>query len=177
VGELQRAVSYYSFENLSFLLVDDNESMRRLVRTILHQLGSHDIVDAPEGAVALTLLRKQPVDIAVCDMMMRPMDGIAFTRAVRQDAESPNRFLPIIMTSAYSEPDKVLAARDAGVTEFLAKPLSVTALYQRVMSVVERPRPFVRNGAYFGPLRRGIDAGPSIPRRPASFGTLEMLDG
>ena len=177
MGEPQRAVSYYSFENLSFLLVDDNESMRRLVRTILYQLGSHDIVDAPEGEEALDLLRNRPVDIAVCDMMMRPMDGIAFTRAVRQDAGSPNRFLPIIMTSAYSEPDKVVAARDAGVTEFLAKPLSVTALYQRVMAVVERPRPFVRNGNYFGPLRRGIDAGPHIPGGTATVVTLEMLDG
>ncbi|WP_368744672.1 response regulator [Desertibaculum subflavum] len=170
-------MSYYSFENLSFLLVDDNEPMRRLVRTILHQLGSHDIVEAPEGEEALDLLRGQAVDIVVCDMMMRPMDGIAFTHAVRQDGRSPNRFLPIIMTSAYSEPDKVVAARDAGVTEFLAKPLSVTALYQRVMAVVERPRPFVRNGAYFGPLRRGIDAGPNIPRGGAGVGTLEMLDG
>lgn len=170
-------MSYYSFENLSFLLVDDNESMRRLVRTILHQLGSHDVVEAAEGEEALDLLRSRPVDIAVCDMMMRPIDGIAFTRAVRQDEKSPNRFLPIIMTSAYSEPDKVLAARDIGVTEFLAKPLSVTALYQRVMAVVERPRPFVRNGNYFGPLRRGIDAGPNIPRNPAGVGPLEMLDG
>jgi CheY-like chemotaxis protein len=177
VGEFQRAVSYYSFENLSFLLVDDNESMRRLVRTILHQLGSHDIVEAPEGEEALDLLRRQPIDIAVCDMMMRPIDGIAFTRAVRQDARSPNRYLPIIMTSAYSEPDKVMAARDAGVTEFLAKPLSVTALYQRVMAVVERPRPFVRNGAYFGPMRRGIDPGPNVPRSPAGAATYEMLDG
>lgn len=170
-------MSYYSFENLSFLLVDDNESMRRLVRTILYQLGSHDIVEAPEGEVALDLLRNQPVDIAVCDMKMRPMDGIAFIHAVRQDETSPNRFLPIIMTSAYSEPDKVVAARDAGVSEFLAKPLSVTALYQRVMAVVERPRPFVRNGAYFGPLRRGIDAGPIVPRGAPSVGTLEMIDG
>lgn len=177
MGEPQRAVSYYSFENLSFLLVDDNEPMRRLVRTILHQLGSHDIVEAPEGEEALDLLRGQPVDIVVCDMMMRPMDGIAFTHSVRQDGHSPNRFLPIIMTSAYSEPDKVVAARDAGVTEFLAKPLSVTALYQRVMAVVERPRPFVRNGAYFGPLRRGIDASPNKPRGGAGVGTLEMLDG
>ena len=170
-------MSYYSFENLSFLLVDDNESMRRLVRMILHQLGSHDIVEAPEGAVALRQLRGQPIDIVICDMMMRPMDGIAFTHAVRQDGSSPNRYLPIIMTSAYSEPDKVVAARDAGVTEFLAKPLSVTGLYQRVMNVVERPRPFVRNGNYFGPLRRGIDAGPSVPRHRTTSGAVELLDG
>lgn len=170
-------MSYYSFENLSFLLVDDNESMRRLVRTILHQLGSHDIVEAPEGAVALQMLRAQPVDIAICDLMMRPMDGIAFTHAVRQDPRSPNRYLPIIMTSAYSEPGKVVAARDAGVTEFLAKPLSVAALYQRVMAVVERPRPFVRNGSYFGPLRRGIDVPPGFRGGQAGAGAFEMLDG
>lgn len=176
---LQRTVSYYSFENLSFLLVDDNTPMRRMLRTILRQLGAAEVIDATEGAVALALLRHQPVDIVICDMKMQPMDGIAFTRAVRRDDESPNRFLPIIMMSAYSEPDKVVAARDAGVTEFLAKPLTVTGLYHRVMTVVERPRPFVRNGDYFGPLRRGID--PMPERQPvkkiAAGRRVVMLDG
>jgi CheY-like chemotaxis protein len=175
-------VSYYSFENLSFLLVDDNASMRRVLRTILRQLGTSDVIEAPEGAVALEMLRRHSIDIAICDMKMRPMDGIAFTHAVRQDAGSPNRFLPIIMTSAYSEPANVVAARDTGVTEFLAKPLTVGTLYQRVMTVVERPRPFVRNGSYFGPLRRGIDATPGVlPKtlasRSVAIDPVEFLDG
>ncbi len=169
-------MSYYSFENLSFLLVDDNNPMRQMLRTILRQLGAADVIEAAEGATALALIRQRSVDIAICDMMMQPMNGIDFTHAVRQDGDSPNRFLPIIMTSAYSEPDKVTSARDAGVTEFLAKPLTVGAIYQRVMAVVERPRPFVRNGAYFGPLRRGIDSQPNWRTATAS-GPVEMLDG
>lgn len=177
-------MSYYSFENLVFLLVDDNVKMRRVIQSILDGLGATKVIEADEGAQALTVLRSNPVDIVMCDMMMTPMDGIAFTRAVRNDADSPNRFLPIIMTSAYSEPDKVVAARDAGVTEFLAKPLSVKAIYRRVMTVIERPRPFVRLDGYFGPARRGIDivpgegAPPPLLRPVAPKPTpVEMIDG
>jgi len=174
-------VSYYSFENLVFLLVDDNVRMRKLIQSILDGLGATRVIEADEGAQALALLKTNPVDIVMCDMMMAPMDGITFTRCVRQDDDSPNRFLPIIMTSAYSEPDKVVAARDAGVTEFLAKPLSVTAIYRRVMTVIERPRPFVRVEGYFGPARRGIDVmpgeGPPPPRPRPVASAVEMIDG
>ncbi len=174
-------MSYYSFENLVFLLVDDNVKMRKIIRSILDGLGASTVIEADEGVQALALLKSNPVDIVMCDMMMAPMDGITFTRAVRTDAESPNRFLPIIMTSAYSEPDRVVAARDAGVTEFLAKPLSVTAIYRRVMTVIERPRPFVRVDGYFGPARRGIDIvpGEGPPARPTAPKpvAVEMIDG
>lgn len=121
-------MSYYSFEELLVLLVDDNVRMRRLMRTIMQGLGAANILEADGGEEALRLLRTVPVDIVICDMIMAPMDGVTFVGRVRNDAESPNRFLPIIMASAYSEPDRVIAARDAGVNEFLAKPLSVSGV-------------------------------------------------
>lgn len=168
-------MSYYSFEELLVLLVDDNVRMRRLMRTIMQGLGAANILEADGGEEALRLLRTVPVDIVICDMIMAPMDGVTFVGRVRNDAESPNRFLPIIMASAYSEPDRVIAARDAGVNEFLAKPLSVSGVYRRVMSVIERPRPFVRAAGYFGPARRGIDRLDQAPARAAT--TVELLDG
>jgi two-component system chemotaxis response regulator CheY len=62
--------------------------------------------------------------------------------------------VPIVMLTGHSEKKRVIAARDAGVTEFLAKPISAKALYQRVLNIVANPRPFIRTKSYFGPDRR-----------------------
>jgi DNA-binding response OmpR family regulator len=81
-------------------------------------------------------------------------DGIELTQMIRQPGANANPFVPIIMLTGHSEKRRVTAARDAGVTEFLAKPLSAKALYERIVSVVINPRPFVRTKTYFGPDRR-----------------------
>jgi DNA-binding response OmpR family regulator len=60
----------------------------------------------------------------------------------------------IIMLTGHSEKKRVVAARDAGVTEFLAKPISAKALYQRIVNIVVNPRPFIKTRSYFGPDRR-----------------------
>ncbi len=82
------------------------------------------------------------------------MDGLEFVRLVRTDTESPNPFVPVIMLTAHTEAKRVVEARDAGVTEFLAKPISAHQLYSRILAVIERPRPFIRAKAYVGPERR-----------------------
>jgi len=85
---------------------------------------------------------------------MKPIDGIAFTQEVRLSHKSPNPYVPIIMITGHTERHRVEAARDAGVTEFLAKPITAQNLFLRIAEIIERPRPFVRAGAYFGPDRR-----------------------
>ena len=85
---------------------------------------------------------------------MKPMDGLEFTRRVRNDEHSPNPFVPIIMITGHTEKHRVEAARDAGVTEFLAKPITAHNLFARIAEIVERPRAFVRCDNYFGPDRR-----------------------
>jgi DNA-binding response OmpR family regulator len=75
-------------------------------------------------------------------------------RLVRTGKDSPNPFVPIIMLTGHTEMHRVIEARDAGVHEFLAKPISAKGLYSRVKSIIERPRPFIRAGLYFGPDRR-----------------------
>jgi len=86
--------------------------------------------------------------------MMDRLNGIEFTRMVRTDEDSPDRFVPIIMLTCYTEKARVFEARDAGVTEFMAKPVSAQSLYDRIASVIEGPRRFVEVGSYFGPDRR-----------------------
>ncbi|MCW8860881.1 MAG: response regulator, partial [Rhodospirillales bacterium] len=134
--------------------VDDNKHMRALVKTILHALGVKNCLEAGDGADAFKELRHFPADIIICDWNMSPLDGIDFVRLVRTGKDSPNPFVPIIMLTGHTEMHRVVEARDVGVHEFLAKPISAKALYSRVRSIIDRPRPFVRAGLYFGPDRR-----------------------
>jgi DNA-binding response OmpR family regulator len=73
---------------------------------------------------------------------------------IRQPGANANPYVPIIMLTGHSEKKRVIAARDAGVTEFLAKPISAKALYQRILNIVVNPRPFIKSKSYFGPDRR-----------------------
>ena len=144
----------YNLERLNFLVVDDNRHMRMLVKTILHALGSKNVVEAEDGADAFREMRTFPADIVICDWNMEPLDGLDFVRLVRTGKDSPNPFVPIIMLTGHTEMNRVVEARDAGVNEFLAKPISAKGLYGRIQSVIEKPRPFVRTKRYFGPDRR-----------------------
>jgi len=143
-----------SFGHLRALIVEDNGHMRLLLRALLGVVGLTDIMEANDGAAALALLRQNQYDIVFSDMSMKPMDGLSFTRAVRGDRSSPNPFVPIVMITGHTERQRVEQARDAGVTEFLAKPITAQSLYSRIAEIVERPRPFVRCEDFFGPDRR-----------------------
>ena len=144
----------YNLERVNFLVVDDNKHMRALVKKILHALGSKAVHEASDGADAFRELRHFPADIIICDWNMSPLDGLDFVRLVRTGKDSPNPFVPIIMLTGHTEMSRVVEAREAGVNEFLAKPISAKGLFTRVRSVIEKPRPFVRTKHYFGPDRR-----------------------
>lgn len=147
----------YNLERLNFLIVDDNKHMRALVKTILLTLGVKNTLEADDGADAFKELRHFPADIIICDWNMEPLDGLDFTRMVRTAKDSPNPFVPIIMLTGHTEMNRVMEARDVGIHEFLAKPISAKSLYARVRAIIERPRPFIRTAGvfgYFGPDRR-----------------------
>jgi DNA-binding response OmpR family regulator len=144
----------YNLEELNFLVIDDNKHMRALVKTILYSLGARKVLEAGDGADAFKELRSFPADIIICDWNMSPLDGMDFVRMVRTAGDSPNPFAAIIMMTGHTELHRVLEARDAGVHEFLAKPISAKSLYTRVRAIIEKPRPFIRIAHYFGPDRR-----------------------
>jgi len=143
-----------SLSSLQVLLVDDNQHMRAIASAILKAAGIRKILEVADGSSALAALRQQPVDIAIVDFNMSPMDGVEFTRMVRNSPESPNAYLPIIMMTGHSEKNRVMEARDAGVTEFIVKPITAKAVFDRIQAVIVRPRPFIKSGNYFGPDRR-----------------------
>src|SRR4029077_14583568 len=90
----------------------------------------------------------------ITDWAMPIFDGMDLTQMIRQPGANNNPYVPIIMLTGHSEKKRVISARDAGVTEFLAKPISANGLYERVLNVVANPRPFIRTRSYFGPDRR-----------------------
>jgi DNA-binding response OmpR family regulator len=81
-------------------------------------------------------------------------DGLELAQMIRQPGANSNPYVPIIMLTGHSEKRRVMSARDAGITEFMAKPISAKSLYQRILNVVCNPRPFIKTKSYFGPDRR-----------------------
>jgi CheY-like chemotaxis protein len=147
-------MSGYRFDRLKILVVDDNAHMRKLVVTILQAFGAMQIFEASDGTQALAVLRDANPDVVILDWMMEGMSGLEFAKEVRTSPNTPNPFVPIIMLTGHTAMDHVRQARDAGVNEFLAKPVSVKAILTRLIAVIEYPRPYVRTKAYFGPCRR-----------------------
>ena len=146
------AVKY--LEDVKFLIVDDNAFMRTIIRRVLSALHAEQVREASDGEDALQIMQTFAPDIIILDWEMKPMDGLEFTRKVRLSRDSPNVFTPIVMVSGHSERGRVVAARDAGVNEFVVKPISAKSLFDRIQAVIERPRPFVRLKSYFGPDQR-----------------------
>ena len=142
------------YELLKILLVDDNHHMRVLLAEILRAIGCRNIREASDGAEGLQTLRSYPVDIVITDLAMQPLDGIDFVRLVRRAKDSPNQMCPVIMITGHSTMQRVHEARDAGVDEFLAKPLTAKGVIERMTQVIDNPRPYVRAETYFGPDRR-----------------------
>ena len=155
------------FNRLRFLVIDDNAHMRRIVRTLLHGFGARDVYEAEDGAAGLDAFTHYVPDIVLTDWAMPIFDGLELTQMIRQPGANANPFVPIIMVTGHTEKARVTAARDAGVTEFLAKPISAKALYQRIVNVVANPRPFIKTKTYFGPdRRRNVNPQLYRPRAP-----------
>ena len=93
-------------------------------------------------------------DIVIVDWVMPIFDGLELAQMIRQPGANANPYVPIIMLTGHSDRKRVVIARDAGITEFLAKPISAKSLYGRIVNVVVKPRPFVKTKTYFGPDRR-----------------------
>ncbi|HEY4124687.1 MAG TPA: response regulator [Rhizomicrobium sp.] len=147
-------MSGYRFDRLRLLVVDDNVHMRKLVVTILQAFGAAQIYESADAQNAWAIARETNPDVLFVDWMLEGMSGLELVRMIRTSPASPNPFVPIVMLTGYTQLDNVIQARDAGVNEFLAKPVSVKAILSRLISVIEYPRPYVRTTNYFGPCRR-----------------------
>jgi CheY-like chemotaxis protein len=144
------------FKRLRLLVIDDNIHMRKILRTLLHAFGVREVHEAEDGATGLNAFTDHTPDIIITDLAMPIFNGIELTQMIRQPGANSNPYVAIIMLTGHSEKKRVVSARDAGVTEFLVKPISAKGLYQRIVNVVANPRPFIKTKTYFGPDRRRI---------------------
>lgn len=149
----------HDISQLSFLIVDDNQHMLSIIRETLRAFGVSRVYDARDAAEGFEHFRLSPVDILIVDYLMEPLDGLDFIRLIRTAGDSPNRQVPIILLTAYTERFRVASARDAGATEILCKPISANKLYARIQSIITNPRAFIKSPRYTGPDRRRAQSG------------------
>lgn len=164
----------YDFSRLKVLVVDDNRYMRSVFREFLRALGvsSGNIRECSDGEEAIEVSAAFLPDLIISDYLMEPMDGFELARRIRRDEDSPNPYVPIILCTGYTELGLVIAARDAGVNEVLAKPITANTLYNRIRTIIEEPRQFVQLDSFFGPDRRRKDVPVEEERRVADAGGL-----
>ncbi len=150
---------------VKFLLIDDNVHMLNIVETTLRGFGARKIVRAATAEVALDYLRGG-IDIIITDYMIDGMDVLSFTRKIRRAPGTHDRFVPIILLTSHSSRSRIEAARDAGVTEICAKPVTPKDLFRKLVAVIDFQRPFIQAPNYVGPdRRRRIDAAYDGPER------------
>lgn len=155
-----------SVSDIQVLVVDDNRQMRYLVRCLLRAAGINRVAEAETALEAFDLMHKFPVDLLMVDWRMAPVDGIEFTKMVRRSESSSNPSVPILMMTAHTELSRVAAARDAGVSGFLKKPISTRTMLEKIGQALLDDRVFVRTEGYHGPdRRRGARAGYDGPMR------------
>ena len=129
-------------KNLSILIVDDYRAMLRILRNLLKHLDFADIDEATDGAMALGMLRRRRYDLVISDWNMQPMTGLELLCAVR--ADSALHDTPFIMVTAECKTENVIAAKEAGVNNYLVKPFSAATLEGKIASVFATAKPSPR---------------------------------
>ncbi len=120
--------------NMTILVVDDYKTMLRILRNLLRQLNFSNIDEASDGAAALQKLRKSPCGLIISDWNMEPMTGIQLLREVRGDEKLKS--IPFIMITAESKSENVIAAKEAGVSNYIVKPFNAETLKSKIVSVI-----------------------------------------
>lgn len=138
---------------LRVLVIDDSRQMCTIVGTVLAAAGVGHLHYAQDGQRGLEVMAEFEIDVAYVDHEMPVMSGLEFVAAVRR-MPSAARYLPIVMLTGHADLSHLSAARDAGITEFLCKPVTARAILARLNSVIMQPRPFAMSPSYFGPDRR-----------------------
>lgn len=152
----------YKFGKVNILIADSDERAAEIVKDILSAFGFRRIDIVTTGEDALKILKTRKVDLLLCEMNLGSVDGLALIRSVR--ALHTHTFLthdlPIIMLTGRAGREQVQAARDAGVTEFVAKPFSAQTISRRLIEIIDAPREYIDTPTYKGPNRRRREGQP-----------------
>jgi two-component system chemotaxis response regulator CheY len=120
--------------NMPILIVDDYKTMLRIIRNLLKQLGFDNVDEATDGGAALYKLREKPFSLVISDWNMEPMTGLQLLKEVRSDQKLKE--MPFIMVTAESKTDNVIAAKAAGVSNYIVKPFNAATLKTKLSSVL-----------------------------------------
>jgi two-component system chemotaxis response regulator CheY len=119
---------------MPILVVDDYNTMVRIIRNLLKQLGFENVDEASDGQVALSKLKLKPYGLVISDWNMEPMTGFELLQHVRADDKL--KPTPFIMVTAESKTENVIAAKKAGVNNYIVKPFNAATLKQKMVSVI-----------------------------------------
>ena len=120
-------------KNMPILIVDDYKTMLRIVRGLLNQLGFNNIDEATDGTMAWDMVQKKPYGLIVSDWNMEPMSGFELLKLIRGNDKT--RVLPFIMVTAESKTENIIAAKQAGVSNYIVKPFNAETLKQKLQAV------------------------------------------
>ena len=120
--------------NMNVLIVDDYKTMLRIIENLLKQLGFKNVHQATDGAAALKVLREVPCGLIISDWNMQPMTGLQLLKEVRADDRL--KATPFIMITAESKTENVVAAKEAGVNNYIVKPFNAETLKQKISAVL-----------------------------------------
>ncbi len=120
--------------NMQILIVDDYKTMLRIIRNLLKQLGFNNVDEATDGSMALQRLREKSYDLVISDWNMEPMSGLQLLTEVRADDKLKE--LPFIMITAESKTENVIAAKQAGVSNYIVKPFNAATLKSKLVTVL-----------------------------------------
>jgi two-component system chemotaxis response regulator CheY len=115
---------------ISVLVVDDQANMVRMIRRVLRDLGFADISEAHDGQAALALMETRTYGLIISDLRMEPMDGLALLRAVRGHEQRAST--PFIMLTGVGDRDRIIAAKEAGVSDYVVKPFTIQTLKRKL---------------------------------------------
>jgi two-component system chemotaxis response regulator CheY len=121
-------------KSMSILIVDDYKTMLRIIRNLLNQLDFNNVDEATDGDAALTKLRSGKFGLVISDWNMEPMTGLQLLREVRADDKLKET--PFIMVTAESKTENVVAAKEAGVNNYIVKPFNAETLRSKLVSVI-----------------------------------------
>ena len=120
--------------NMPILIVDDYKTMLKIIRNLLRQLGFSNVDEAMDGSAALQKIRSKNYGLIISDWNMEPMSGLHLLKEVRLDAKSKD--VPFIMVTAESKSENIIAAKDAGVSNYIVKPFTAATLKSKIDTVL-----------------------------------------
>ncbi len=120
--------------NMQVLIVDDYKTMLRIIRNLMKQLGFNNVDEATDGSAALQKLRDKTYGLVISDWNMEPMTGLQLLQEVRADGEL--KAMPFVMITAESKTENVIAAKQAGVNNYIVKPFNAAPLKSKLQAVL-----------------------------------------